>query len=67
MPYLTNGFTTLGVYQGVAPRVYASPIMNDLNQPQDRPVFNFDFYGATRSLGDGNDGAVSRPKPRVPH
>ena len=36
VPYTTNGYTTLGVYQGVAPRIYATPIGSDLNQPQDR-------------------------------
>lgn len=67
VPYTTNGFTTLGVYQGVSPRIYATPIVEDLAQPATRPVFNLIFYGATRSIGDGNDGAVSRPKPIVPH
>jgi hypothetical protein len=67
VPYTTNGYTTLGVYQGVAPRIYATPIVEDLKQPQARPVFNLIFYGATQSFGDGNEGAVSRPKPPVPH
>ena len=67
VPYLTNGFTTLGVYQGVAPAVYASPTVHDPVNPQIRPVFNLPFYGATRSFGGDNDGAVSRPKGRVPH
>ena len=66
VPYMTNGLTTLGVYQGVAPRIYASPILGDPNNPQARPVFNLPFYGATRSIGDQNDGAVSRPKTVVP-
>jgi hypothetical protein len=65
VPYITNGFTTLGVYQGVAPRVYAAPTVNDPNNPQIRPVFNLQFYGATRSLGDRSDGAVSKPKPFI--
>jgi hypothetical protein len=67
VPYLNNGFTTLGVYQGVAPLVYASPTVYDPKNPQIRPVFNLPFYGATRSFGDLSDGAVSKPKPRVPH
>jgi hypothetical protein len=67
VPYLNNGFTTLGVYQGVAPLVYASPTVYDPKNPQIRPVFNLPFYGATRSFGDSSDGAVSKPKPFVPH
>jgi hypothetical protein len=67
MPYLTNGYSTLGVYQGVAPLIYSSPILVDPKNPQARPVFNLPFYGGTRSLGDQNDGAVSRPKPPVPY
>jgi hypothetical protein len=67
VPYLNNGFTTLGVYQGVAPLVYAAPTVYDPNNPQIRPVFNLPFYGATRSFGDRSDGAVSKPKPYVPH
>ena len=67
VPYLTNGYTALGVYQGVAPRIYASPVVNDPNAPQARPVFNLIFYGATQAFGDKNEGAVSRPKTVVPH
>ena len=67
VPYLTNGYTTLGVYQGVAPRIYASPILNDPNAPQARPVYNLIFYGASQAFGDKSEGAVSRPKPVVPH
>jgi hypothetical protein len=67
VPYTTNGYTTLGVYQGVAPRIYASPIVGDLKNPQARPVYNLIFYGATRAFGDESDGAVSRPKTVAPH
>lgn len=65
VPYLNNGFTTLGVYQGVAPRIYAAPDVNDLKSSQVRPVFNLPFYGATKSFGDRSDGAVSMPKPII--
>ena len=67
VPYLTNSYSTLGVYQGVAPRIYSSPIVNDPRSPQARPVFNLIFYGATRDIGDASDGAVSRPKAVAPH
>ena len=67
VPYLNNSSTTLGVYQGVAPLIYAAPTVHDPKNPQIRPVFNLPFYGATRSFGDRSDGAVSKPKPYVPH
>lgn len=65
VPYLNNSFTALGVYQGVAPRIYASPTVYDPNNPQIRPVFNLPFYGATMSYGDRSNGAVSKPKPII--
>jgi hypothetical protein len=61
VPYLTNGFTTLGVYNGVAPRVYGSPIVDDPQNPQAKPVFNLIFYGSAQSFGDKSDGATQRP------
>jgi hypothetical protein len=67
VPYLTNGYTALGVWQGVAPRVYATPITNDPTNPNARPVYNLQFYGATEAFGDRTEGAVSRPKPSAPH
>src|SRR5947209_14944865 len=51
VPYTTNGRTTLGVYNGVAPRIYASPILNDPVNPQGRPVFNLPFYGGAQAFG----------------
>ena len=67
VPYLTNTGSALGVYQGVAPRIYATSIVNDPTQPQARPVYNLIFYGASQAFGGGNEGAVSLPKPVVPH
>lgn len=67
VPYLTNGYTALGVWQGVAPRVYATPIVNDPTNPNARPVYNLPFYGATEAFGSSNEGAVSRPKAVAPH
>ena len=67
VPYLTNGNSALGVYQGVAPRIYASPVLDDPAAPQARPVFNLIFYGASQGFGDKSEGAVSRPKAVAPH
>jgi hypothetical protein len=61
VPYLTTGRTTLGVYNGVAPRIYASPIVDDPKNPQAKPVFNLIFYGSAQSFGDKSDGATPRP------
>ena len=66
VPYLTNGYSALGVYQGVAPRIYASPILDDPKAPQARPVYNLIFYGATQAFGDESQGAVSRRSPSRP-
>ena len=67
VPYLTNGYTALGVWQGVAPRIYAAPIVNDPTNPNARPVYNLQFYGATEAFGGLTEGAVSRPKAVAPH
>lgn len=60
IPYTTNGRGNLGVYQGVAPRIYGSPIINDTQNPQARPVFNLPFYGGVQSFGGLSNGAVPR-------
>src|SRR5262245_16174437 len=45
VPYTTNGNTAFGVAQGVAPRIYASPIVDDPGHPQSRPVYNLPSWG----------------------
>lgn len=61
VPYTTNGSSNLGVYQGVAPRIFSSPIVSDLNDPQAKPVFNIPFYGAIQAFGTKSNGATPRP------
>src|SRR5262245_30038485 len=61
VPYLTNGYTTLGVYQGVAPAVYASPLLGPTGATMVNPVYNLPFYGARQAFGGLNNGAVQRP------
>lgn len=61
VPYLTNGWSNLGVWSGVAPRVYQSPIVDDPRNPQVKPVFNLIFYGSTMQFGDASNGAAPRP------
>jgi hypothetical protein len=61
VPYVTNGFSTLGVYQGVAPQVFASPSVTTPGPVQVQPVYNLPYYGAGRSFGTQTDGAATRP------
>jgi hypothetical protein len=65
VPYLTNGYSALGVYQGVAPIIYATPIVNDPAHPQSRPVYNLPYYGARQAFGGGSEGAVDRRPQRL--
>jgi hypothetical protein len=60
VPYLTTGNTAFGAYS-VAPRVYASPIMDDPAHPQAKPVYNLPFYGAVQSFGSQSEGATPGP------
>jgi hypothetical protein len=61
VPYTTNGNSTLGVYQGVGPRIYASPNVEDGKNPGVQPVFNLIFYGSSQSFGSASNGATPRP------
>jgi hypothetical protein len=65
VPYTTNGRSTLGVANGVAPKIYSSPIVNDPQNPGARPVFNLIFYGAVQASGNRSEGAVNRTGPVV--
>jgi len=47
---------------GVAPYIYASPIVDDPRYPQTKPVFNLIFYGASQAFGDQQNGATLKPK-----
>ena len=65
-PYLTDGASNLMVNGYVAPRVYASPIVNDPRNPGVRPVFNLPFYGGVQAFGDRSEGATPRAYPIIP-
>lgn len=62
VPYTTNGRSNFGVYQGVAPKIYGSPIVDDTTYPQSKPVYNLPFWGAEQAFGSKSNGAT--PKPR---
>ncbi len=59
VPYLTTGSTAFGGYS-VAPRIYASPTVDDPRNPQAKPVYNLPFYGAEQGFGDASNGAKPR-------
>jgi hypothetical protein len=60
VPYLTTGYSTL-MPGKVAPRIYASPQVDDVRTPQTKPVYNLIFYGSVMSFGDRSNGATPRP------
>jgi hypothetical protein len=64
VPYTTNGRTAFGVYSGVSPRIYSSPIVDDPKNPQVKPVYNLPFWGAYMSFGDKSNGAAPKPASR---
>jgi hypothetical protein len=61
VPYLTTGNSAF-MGNGVAPRIYSSPIVDDPANPQARPVYNLIFYGAVQAFGDRSNGAVQRKR-----
>lgn len=63
VPYLTNGRSTLGVANGVSPKVVASPILDAGGAPLFQNVYNLPFYGSR--LGPGTIGEAATP--RVPN
>ena len=60
VPYTTNGYSTLGVYQGVSPRIYSSPDVEDKTYPDTRRVYNLPFWGGEQSFGGKSEGAAWR-------
>jgi hypothetical protein len=63
VPYTTNGISTLGVYNGVAPFYTATPIVDDPRNPGARPVYDvYAYYGASKNYGS-TEGAAPRRTP----
>jgi hypothetical protein len=60
-PYTTNGRSTLGVWQGVAPFMYGKNGLSNANDSQQRGVYNLIFYGS--SLGPSADFNWATPRP----
>ncbi len=66
VPYLTTGRSTFMSGSSVAPKVYASPTVDDPRNPQAKPVYNIIFYGSVQSFGDRSNGATPRSTPLTP-
>jgi hypothetical protein len=60
VPYLTTGGSAFGAYS-VAPRVYASPVVDDPAKPGTRPTFNLPFFGGRMGYSGFTNGAVPKP------
>jgi hypothetical protein len=61
VPYLSHGLDAFHA-NGVAPRVYSSPVVEEAVNPGVKPVFNLPFYGGVLSFGDYSTGATPRPR-----
>lgn len=61
VPYLTNGATTLGVANGVAPKVISSPLLDEKPAPAFQNVYNLPFYGSRLGPSSAFLGATVRP------
>jgi hypothetical protein len=59
VPYLTSGKSAF-ISGSVAPKIYSSPVVDDPNNPQSKPVYNLIFYGSKQSFGDRSNGATPR-------
>ena len=65
VPFLTTGNQAF-MGNSVAPRIYASPTVDDPRNPQAKPVYNLPFYGSVQSFGDASNGAQPRSTPLTP-
>jgi hypothetical protein len=65
VPYVTTGNSAF-MPGSVAPRIYASPTVDDPRNPQAKPVYNLPFYGGTQSFGDASEGARPRATRMTP-
>lgn len=60
-PHLTNGRSTLGVWNGVAPIIVQHPGLGTENDAQLRPVYNLFYYGAAKAPNSSFMGCIPRP------
>jgi hypothetical protein len=60
VPYTTNGFSTLGVYNGVAPAMFAAPKLDSAATPKMQNVYNLIYYGSR--LGSASPANAATPR-----
>jgi hypothetical protein len=61
VPFLSNGFSTLGVANGVSPIIIKEKALELEDDAQARPVINLQFYGSKQSFDSKGFGATQRP------
>jgi hypothetical protein len=61
VPYTTNGRSTLGVYNGVAPAIVSQSGLGNAGDASVRQVYNLPYYGAAQSFNSSFVGAMQRP------
>jgi hypothetical protein len=60
IPYDTNGYSTLGVWNFVGPYIYANPVVSPPRNAGVLPVFNLIYYGSKQGTSATNPGAEPR-------
>jgi hypothetical protein len=60
VPYLTNTGSALGVAQGVAPRIYSYPQVDNTRNPGVRRTYNLPYYGAKQAFSGHANGVVDQ-------
>jgi hypothetical protein len=58
LPYLTNGISTFGVYNGVSPQVVGGPTLSDPVIPGVLPNYNLIYYGSAKGFSSLSVGAT---------
>ena len=61
VPYTTNGNSAFGVYNGVSPRIYSNPSVDDPAGLGTRPAYNLPFDGARQGYSGSSNGVVPKP------
>jgi hypothetical protein len=60
VPYTTNGFSTLGVANGVSPAMFAAPKLDSAATPKMQNVYNLIYYGSR--LGSSSPANAATPR-----
>src|SRR5262245_59055235 len=60
VPYTTNGYSNLGVAQGVAPKIIKDPEIDNMQFPGVIPTYNLPFWGGIQGFSDRSNGVAPR-------